>query len=264
MLHQYIDVLLNLILVENNVRPACMIQMCNYGENKYTDPIISSILHEVKLEFPALIHSYDIQGVIISKSYNGNSNPDKPSALSSPELGKILGYPCYDYAGYYEDIDEYVIDIYVQLEDERWIHLIANRCHNTEKIKEFEEIATNAYRVLKGNARLDVKIEQVRVYVNKNPSLSSIIKKLQTITKLNPDEHHKIQNIFYNMFSGDKEIKYDETNMIHRGIIIGILLTIKHDTISPFYPLSSYPDKQKEVEEISYELKKELEIIFSS
>lgn len=263
MLAEYHDVLLNVILVEENVRPACLIQICNFKESKYTDPIISTLLHEIKMEFPTLIHSYDIQGVIISKSFRGSQISTIPTMLSSYEIGKILGYPCYDYEGYDDDMDDYTIDITAQLEDTKWVNIFANRAYNIEKIKEYEKIASNANEVLKKENKWGIKINNVNVYVNKNPSISSIIKKLQSSDKLNEDENHKIQNIFYNMFSCVDEIIFDESNMTHRGIVIGILLTAKHNPVSAFYPLDKFPKQLPEVDKISDELKMELQYVLS-
>jgi len=147
--------------------------------------------------------------------------------------------------------------------DEECVHLIANRAHNTDKIKEFEELALKAEEIFKKDNIWNIKVEKVYVGVYKNPSLSGIIKKLHSGINLDEDEHCKIQNVFYNMFIGNTTIQFDETNMIHRGIVIGILLTSKHDMISPFYPLTMFPEQHKKVNKISNGLKADLKKIFA-
>ena len=49
-----IDVLMNCILVENDVRPAFLIQTIDYGEFKTSDPETASILASIRKWFPKL------------------------------------------------------------------------------------------------------------------------------------------------------------------------------------------------------------------
>ena len=71
-------ILINLILVTENIRPAFLLQYIDYGEIKKEHTFTNSILLLVKKYFPTLIqskHYHHNQGVIISKiSYDSRKN----------------------------------------------------------------------------------------------------------------------------------------------------------------------------------------------
>ena len=63
------DVILNCILVNENVRPAMMVQPADYKEASHIEPKTKYIIEEIKKMFPNLLVSSDYetyQGVIIS------------------------------------------------------------------------------------------------------------------------------------------------------------------------------------------------------
>ena len=88
-----IDVILNCILVNENVRPAMLVQPADYKEANHEGPKMKYIIEGIQKMFPYLIVSSqyeNYQGVIISKmNYNGKKD------ISLVEMGKLLGYPCY-------------------------------------------------------------------------------------------------------------------------------------------------------------------------
>jgi hypothetical protein len=40
-------------------------------------------------------------------------------------------------------------------------------------------------------------------------------------------------------------------NEIHKGIVLDLLIRNKNDTLSPFFPLQNYPEKDAEIHEIT-------------
>ena len=271
MLKLHTNILLNSILVKEDIRPAFMVQTIDYGELNINEPITKSILTEIKELFPEYIYSYDQQGIIISKSYNNNPNPDDPSSLSSRDLGKILGYPCYEYNKYENEDDDTLFTISIRaITETKKIELFTNASENTYKLNEFEDIAKEANDAFKRNNDIleekGIKIENVEVSVKKIVSMDSIITKLSKNIELDEDDYYRIKNVFYNMdFSedfNDDFIYFDEYNPVHRGILIGILLTEKNDVLSPFYPLTDYPLHYIKVKKITAKLEKNLIKIF--
>ena len=141
------DVLMNVILVNENVRPAMLIQPQDYREYDETGPITSNILLKLKEKFPKLIFSgnYELyQGIIVSKKDYNHQN------ISLQKMGKILGYPCYLDFNPESDKERYLIDIRADY-NEKSFQLLANICFNPEIISEFEIFAKNAEMVLHKN-----------------------------------------------------------------------------------------------------------------
>ena len=81
-----IENIINLILVNEGVRPAMLLQPQDHGEATGADPKTKKILDAMKIEFPNLIYSenYQIyQGIIISKvNYNDQT-------ISLEKMGEI-------------------------------------------------------------------------------------------------------------------------------------------------------------------------------
>ena len=99
------SILLNLILVDAEVRPAMLFQPMIFGEWTSTDPITMDCLYHIKQQFPHFIYSDNytpFQGIIISKynDYNGKHH------INSIEMGVILGYPYYNHLHIIREHDE--------------------------------------------------------------------------------------------------------------------------------------------------------------
>jgi len=259
-----IDVLLNAILVNEDIRPAMLVQPQDYHERTGQDPKTLSIVNKIKELFPKLIlsDSYDgiYQGTIISKKlYNG-------SFISIEKMGEILGYPCYkDFNDLNRDKPYYSIAVMVSYNNDKEISLFVNVCKDKKTIKEFNSIAEFASYIFKKPeykkflTRFDIK----RVYVkieNEIPTQFIINKLLIPNSTLTEDEENKFINILYNFDFSEKlaEYKFQYNNPIHRGIILDLLLKEKYDILSPFYPIQRYPKQQEQVEKISNELEKAL------
>jgi len=82
---------INCFLVENEVRPACLIQFIDYGEISEMNNKSNTILQLLKKYFPTLHHLKINQGMLISKDELNNSDVD-----TNTKLGERLGYLCSD------------------------------------------------------------------------------------------------------------------------------------------------------------------------
>jgi hypothetical protein len=237
------DIFFNLILVQENVRPAMLIQTINYSKT-----IIKNILEYIELRFPNLILTKEYkgyQGIIVSK------NDYTSECISSEYMGRILGYP------YYSDfhkIINYAIEIFV-IKSNLNIQLLANVCNDIDKLDEFNKIADNAENVLLKygfNVKLKVVVTEILSY-------ESVIKELLSDRELSINYINFINNQIWNYLTDGtsedlpeicKHIDY--SNKIHRGIIIAYLLNFKHDYLSVLYPLDG--NIKEKVDKISVEL----------
>ena len=126
------EILLNLILVNENIRPSMLVQPKDYREKTEKDPKTKAILNKIKSLFPNLKHSSDYetyQGIIISHNdYNGKE-------ISLEKMGEILGYPCYkDFSNIDRNETIYGVDIFVRANDYDSYQLFANICKDKQKI----------------------------------------------------------------------------------------------------------------------------------
>jgi hypothetical protein len=255
---------LNSILVNENVRPAMLVQPVDYNELTGKDPKTKIIIEEIKEMFPELLLSEDYesyQGVIISKTNYNNSY------ISEKRMGKILGYPYYkDFNSINHENVFYSIDFYVKEINGRKIQLFANICKdeiNTEQFKSFIDQAKIAFGKEKYKDILNgFEIYEVGTKINKIVPTQSIIQKIIENKELEQDELNKIQNILFNFgFSTEIQIyfldHFQYHNPIHKGILLDLLIKEKNDILSPFYPLQYYPDQEKNVYEITKKLEKD-------
>lgn len=261
-----IDIILNCILVNENVRPAMLVQPADYKEATHNDPKTKSIIEKITAKFPNLILSTNYekyQGVIVSKTnYNGRKD------ISLEEMGKILGYPCYqDFNNISDENISYNISIYVKDTSNNRIQIFPNKCKdetNTSKFKDIVEGAKIAFQKDEYKSTLN-GFEVKDVYVETSPVIptQTIINKLLKSEKLEQNEIDKVQNILYNFgFSMELQLYFEDNfqynNPIHKGILLDLLLKDKHNTLSPFFPLQKYPEQSKKVDEIINALEKDL------
>jgi hypothetical protein len=287
--------LLNLILVRENVRHAFLLQPIDYNETTGNDPKMSSILFEIKKQFPDLIHSdnYETyQGTIISKiSYNGQTNIDLN------KMGEILGYPCYE--GFVEitpDDETYTISVIVyiqiqnikndnsllemqnELENNQYlpllpllpIELFVNKCKDTSKIQLFNDFIEKAKHVFEKekykqmfSQECGFIIDKIKLNVEKNITIQCLINKLVANDTLDKNEKNEILNILYNLsFSNEFQDYFEDNfqyyNSIHIGILLGLLLYFKNDPLLAFVPLQKYPTQNKMVIQITKEWETDL------
>jgi len=266
-----ITIILNCILVNENVRPAMLVQPADYKERIHSDPRTNSIIEGIKTYFPNFILTTDYetyQGVIISKidyDYNGNKN------ISLKEMGKILGYPCYeDFTTIDNDKISYTIEIYAKNNQNNQIQILANKCKDITKLEEFNSLANKAKNAFAKKEYSELlngfEIKDVYVESFQNIPTQIIINKLLSNDKLEQTELDKVQNILFNFgFSNELlfyfMIYFQYNNPIHKGILLELLLKEKHDILLPFYPLQNYPIQSKKVDEIIEQWEKGLLII---
>jgi len=265
-----IVVCLNCILVNEDIRPAMLVQHANYGEYTHNDPKTKSILERIKEYFPDLVVSTDYainQGAIISKTtnYNGNRN------ISVTEMGRILGYPCFqDYVNIDEDEISYAISIIVKNTNGGEITLLANACKDLAKIEYFNILASKA-QIAFGKEEYKkflngFQVQSVYVASKTIVPIKIIINKLLDNEELDENEKDIAINDATNFGFGDDLFdyfinKFQYDNPIHKGILISLLLNLKYFILKPFNPnekeLRQYSKIVEEWgEELLYVLKK--------
>ncbi len=256
--------ILNAILVNENIRPAMLVQPIDYNESKGTDKKTLTIVNGIKKLFPNLYltdNYQNYQGTIISKKKLLLDN----QFVSLEKMGKILGYPCYkNFENFNRDNNLFALEIKVLYNNNIEIPLFANVCENKKNLKKFNLIAQKAFdvftnekykHILKG-----ININKVYVNVENMIPTQSVIDKLIINNKITEEEKEKIIEILYNCGFSDNLCDYDfqYNNKIHKGILLDILIKEKYDILSPFYPLQTYPIQQKEIEKITIQLEKGL------
>lgn len=261
-----IENVLNSILVNENVRPAMLVQPANYNEATGKDPKTKSIVEAIKKQFPTLLFSEDYktyQGVIISKTdYNGQK-------ISLERMGEILGYPCYQD---FNTIDpthiSYSINVYVkQKNSNETVELFSNICKDETNIEKFKTFAEKAKIALNKKEYHDIlngiEIDKVDVEIEKIIPTQAIINKLIDNIQLQQDELDKIQNILFNFgFSMELQLyfleKFQYTNPIHKGILLSLLVNEVNDILTPFTPIQDYPEQSKLLDKIIEAWEKDL------
>jgi hypothetical protein len=261
-----IENVLNAILVNENVRPAMLVQPANYNEATGKDPKTKSIIEAITKHFPTLLLSEDYQtyqGVIISKTqYNSQE-------ISLERMGEILGYPCYkDFNTIDPTHISYSINVYVkQKNSNETIELFSNICKDETNIKYFKTFADKAKIALNKKEYHDmlngIEIDKVDVEIEKIIPTQAIINKLINNIQLQQDELNKVQNILFNFgFSMELQLyfleKFQYTNPIHKGILLSLLTNEVNNTLSPFTPLQNYPEEKTQVYKIIEAWEKEL------
>jgi hypothetical protein len=246
-----LDVYMNAILVNNDIRPAMLVQPQDYYDGSYD---LQTILDFIKTNFPVLLFSdkYETyQGIIISKQdYNG-------IRINLTEMGKILGYPCYDN---FESGNElvYAISVIAILEDNSRVQIIPNMCDSNLRIEQFQNIAVDAKKIFKSlnlSFVKDVTVEEKYV-----PTTSQIINKIKTNQVLSEQDIYKINEIFENLnFEKLKFDNFNYSNELHKGILISMCLNSLYDTLEPFYPLNE--KKNKKVSKIAAALEQSILLI---
>jgi hypothetical protein len=250
-----LDVYMNVILVNNDIRPAMLVQEADYIRNtKQFDKIIENI----KNLFPNLILTFDYniyQGIIVSKKdYTGRND------VSLSEMGHILGYPCADEFETNDSNTKYNFSINAVIEDDGEvdeIQLIPNICKSVNKRSQFENIARDAKNVFERMGLTFVKdvIVKVRAKVPKK----LLIHKLKNNEPLSEEEIYELDEILENFDFDRLRMKHFNVNdCIHRGILIGLILRYENEPLSPFFPIQYFPQQQQQVKNITIKLEKSI------
>jgi hypothetical protein len=252
-----IGCLLNVILVNENVRPAFLFQPIDHHESSLNGEKSKQILKDIKNKFPNLIHYETFQGILIVKP----ETKVNISLINSSceEMGKFLGYPCWEG---FDNVDSsietiYSVDVNVKI-NTTIIQLFANVCKDFYPFQQqYEDIAKQAKSAFEMHPHLN--ITDVFIEVTKYPSINSIIDKLVRFENIDVHDKTAISNIFYNAcFTKLDSIYFDMENYLHRGILIGILLKEKHCLLEPFFPLKPDSIEYKETCNISKNLENDI------
>ena len=244
-----IDVLINILLVKNNIRPAMMVQHADYEEQNIYEPKTKNILQYIQNNFSEMYIIYNLQGAIISKEniYETSINTDN--------IGIILGYPCaIQWITEYNtlNISHYTINFCAISKDDEQIILFSNICFiEIELIKlEFLKIVEHANTILSTNNELCNLVKIFYITYSQIIDETILIDKLKTKSILLENELSALKNIIWN-FGFIKIIDHIEknnsfiqyNNSIHCGIIISLLIQSKYKPYAVFFPLYEYPIK---------------------
>jgi hypothetical protein len=248
------DVEYNVRLVQENVRPAMLIQPADYKEATGNDPRTKSILDSIRLRYPDLILSeqYETyQGILVSKqSYDGQD-------ISLERMGEILGYPCFR-----EFHQTHLYSIHVNVHTTNgMVELFANGS-TSDSTEAFQAFAEQATQVLQ-----DKSFQRIEVVVHPLVPTQSLIDHILEEKELSPSDLDHLQNVLFNFgFSFELQmyvmdhVQYH--NPVHRGILLSLLVREKNDTLSPFFPLQKYPKQREQVDEITVAWEADLITLF--
>ena len=251
------DVLINALFVQNDIRPAFLLQSINFGE--YTiekREKTNIILDDLKNKFPELLQTECDQGIILSKKQYLNEN------ITCEKLGEIIGYPSYkdfEYITDHPDEQYTIFELHVQNKNKnKTIQLLANCCKQ-ENIDRDRKIFENM--VLKANNLFDIKNNESRIVVVEQTTIpiKSIINKLLNNETLNIKEKFEVNNHIWNLgMEKLNEYPFDFSNPTHKGIVLILLSYCDNTPISAFYPLQTYPNEMKESNKITEKWENEM------
>lgn len=242
------DVIINLILVENDVRPSMLVQPADYNEATGSDKKTKLILKNIREQFPNLIQSENYkgnyQGILISKKSYDDEN------INLNDMGRILGYPCYsDYGNIDHNETSYSVMLKVVFNDGHSVYFYANKCKKNSK-EEFENIANEASKVLKSHKVYGPLVEEVVLEVVVDvPTIVVLDKVIQNI-ELNKNENDQILTVLYNLSFGlETQLFFIEhfhaENEYHKGLLIALLTYFINTPIEPFIPLQNFKEEVK-------------------
>lgn len=233
--------LINAILVNEGVRPACMLQ---YHGNEINNPKAISFLDTIKYYFPNLIQTQTNHGLVISKH-------TVKSVQTDEEIGRTIGYPAVDE---YKKLDlqktSYTLSLmsHITLENKsvESIQIFANVAmdpnpyiYDFMNIKDKAEIALNSRNAIEVLSEEYVKKSGLIVTsVEVQFKIEGIINVKDMVTRLSkdliPNEYEIVHiNSILEYISKDMCLNFiknlDYNNKIHVGIIIVILLHYDND-----------------------------------
>lgn len=243
-----IETILNCLLVKEGVRPGYLFQIPEH----FSTPTKQSKKNRkirgktVKKLFPDLKLTEEYQGnqgIIVSKK-------EITGIVDTERMGEILGYPCakgFDTLN--RDKITYSIRIYATTSNGRF-EIFTNICQTKKHISAFRTIAKQAKQVFKKYeaflSDFNLTVYDVKIEIEKNVSDNYIINKLLRNIDLNETDKAQASNSIWNNIGEKTQTYFDSHfqfhNPKHVGILIDILLNIRVDVMSPFYPLQTHPE----------------------
>lgn len=239
-----LELMINCILVQNDVRPAFLIQPADYSEATSSDPKTSAMIAGIRRYFPNLILSEISGETLVSKRAYVEAD-----IKTDVDMGTIIGYPCakdYPYIREHQNtIKTTTIDIIAHLlpggNTDR-LQILAYVCLNDSQYTAAKKFAADCERVLKSSPIVGAIISSVEAELKVNVPVSLLIEKfVHGVKKFNDDEHYAITNYIANLgFDNIHKFRMDYSNPVHRGIIIALLTLYKNNPLSAFYPLQDH------------------------
>lgn len=221
-LHQY----LNFILVSNNARKA---YLADHGD--------ANTYHLLMPMSNELIASESYFGVVISKEKYTHVDEDVLSEIL--EFNEKMIEP---------EKPRGIVNINVILNNGETEQLIVFICRKDYDISILDERVERYKNTLLTNEYTKNYVVDVKAYFRTEYTISECIDAIIN-NNVNENINDEIQNYLFNHFnSSDDELdilKYiDLKNEFHKGIIVALLLSFKHDICEQFYPLNQHQDKQ--------------------
>jgi len=240
--------ILNCLLVKEGVRSGYLFQSYEQFQTptKQTKKSLRFRGKTIKKLFPELKLTEEYQGnqgIIVSKK-------EIKGKVDIERMGEILGYPCArGFSTLNRDKITYAIRIYANTSNGKH-EIFTNVCQSKKLLPVFKNIAKRAKEVFKKYAtflsKFDLIVHDVNVEVERNISDNYVIKKLLKNIELNADDKAQASNSIWNHIGEKTQTYFDSHfqfhNPKHIGILIDILLNIKVDVMSPFYPLQPHPE----------------------
>ena len=220
-----LEMLFNLILVENDVRNATLLD-----DDLNFFPI-------AKQYFPNLFYSeYGQELYIVSKNIYC-----KNEIVSHEIMGNILGYPCAsEFEDTLADVDKYFIRINVKTIDGKEHELFTNVALNFDKLEIFNNIGTIYKNVLKNHPEIGAIIGDVLVRAQFYPNIKTLKNLSNMIINSNTYDSKlkfQISHIFENIgFCKELcEFEFDLTNSFHKGVLISMITFDINNPMEKFY-----------------------------
>jgi hypothetical protein len=230
MRERYYNNLINAFMVNVGIRPASMLQVVDFKDEKD----VESTLSKINDLFPDLYFIPNYQGIIISKSM-----------ITEPldtceKVGEVLGYPYKDVLQKMidENISGYLIELICYYSHDDLIYktqIIVNRCIELDKLNEFKMLEQKANEY-KGYKIENIELIQFHVHYEKDYNTHEILDYVYHHKPYDITIIHHISNIIYNMgFENTEFIQsvFDYHNIVHRYLIMMMLMIDKHNIRLP-------------------------------
>jgi len=225
--------LINVVLVELNVRPAMLYQ---HELEETSNTKIISLIRKLNSN----LYFLDInQGtLILNRPLTLKEHNFIVKGNSETKLGEVLGYPCFrDFYSLNDELGRYTVEVIASttIGD---IQIIPNVCNkmNESLLSMFHNIANDANKVLKEHANNDILkcVNNFYVKVTYNPSSTELYNKLLNNETLTDAEYAETRNYVLNMglnrtFDSLNNISASQMSKYIRGILMWLLLLYKYE-----------------------------------
>lgn len=246
---------MNAVLVQNNGRPAFMIQPPDYNEKTSKDTVTKRKLDYIKIHFPDLYQLKTGWGIIISKN-----KLDSKSIKTNKDIGKLLGYHCYkDYEkAQNPNIERINYEIIIKLKNKKSLiqysthyQLFAEVCIDRSSYKKRLEDKKTIESILRSDKLLGNLIDSVELTETSEIPPNTLLSKLQNNETIDENTMDQLINYFWNIDFSEKLLRIirytDMKNDFNRGIICTLLSYYINNPLEPFYPLFNFPEQEQDV-----------------